>query len=288
MKNLRRDFERFCYRHQNIGIPNLMLWLSIGAAIIMVLFHIDPSNVVYRALCFDLDQIRGGQVWRLLTYILIPTSMDFFYLAVSLFLYYILGRELERSWGTFRFNLFYFSGVLIMDVAALILGVDADVSYLNLSLFLAYATKYPNQQIWVSFLFPVKMKFLAWLYFGYTAFQLITYPFPYNIFPLFAILNYFLFFGADIVDVLPGMIRTRRPKGYSPYGGAAQKRQKPNPNWAKQYTQKKPQAPDYRHKCTVCGRTDVSNPELEFRYCSKCSGYHCYCMDHINDHPHIP
>lgn len=216
MKNLRRDFERFCYRHQNIGIPNLMLWLSIGAAIIMVLFHIDPSNVVYRALCFDLDQIRGGQVWRLLTYILIPTSMDFFYLAVSLFLYYILGRELERSWGTFRFNLFYFSGVLIMDVAALILGVDADVSYLNLSLFLAYATKYPNQQIWVSFLFPVKMKFLAWLYFGYTAFQLITYPFPYNIFPLFAILNYFLFFGADIVDVLPGMIRTHAAQGLQP------------------------------------------------------------------------
>lgn len=242
MKNLRRDFERFCYRHQNFGIPNLMLWLSVGAALLFVLFHIDPSNAVYRALCFDLGQIRQGQVWRLLTYILIPTSLDFFSLAISLYLYYVLGRELERSWGTFRFNLFYFSGVLIMDAAALILGVNASVSYLNLSLFLAYATKYPNHQIWLSFIIPIKMKLLAWLYFAYTAFQLITLPFPTNLFPLFAILNYFLFFGADIVDVLPGMVRTRRPQSRVPTAALPSAARSPTPTGPSTIPRKSPRS----------------------------------------------
>ena len=74
---------------------------------------------------------------------------------------------------------------------------------------------------------------------------------------------------------------------YTAFGSFfTQKKQKPNPNWASGYQSKSGQKP-YRHKCTVCGRTDADYPNLEFRYCSKCKGYYCYCIDHINNHAHI-
>lgn len=206
MKNLRRDFERFCYRHQNMGIPNLMLYLVLGTAVVYFFMQIDPSNYLYFALNFNRNAILHGQVWRLLTYILIPTDGNLLLLAISLYFYYWIGGMLENAWGTFRFNLFYLSGVLLMDAAALIFGANASVTYLNLSLFLAFATLYPENQVLLFFIIPIKMKYLAWFYFAVTLFQLIGGDF----FPLFALLNYFLFFGSDILNVLPDFLRPRR------------------------------------------------------------------------------
>ena len=118
MKNLRRDFERFCYRHQNKGIPNLMLYVAIGTAVVYLFMIIDPSNLLYSFFRFDRTSILHGQVWRLISYIFIPSSivfsgMDVLLLAISLYFYYYIGRVIEGQWGTFRFNLFYFSGVLM-------------------------------------------------------------------------------------------------------------------------------------------------------------------------------
>ena len=115
MKNLRRDFERFCYRHQSKGIPNLMLYLSIGMAVMYIFMAIDPSNLLYSALCFDRSSILHGQVWRLITYVFIPYDNNPLFLAISMYFYYYIGRTIESQWGTFRFNLFYFSGVVITD-----------------------------------------------------------------------------------------------------------------------------------------------------------------------------
>ena len=285
LKNLRRDFERFCYKHRYKGIPNLMLYIAIGTAIVYLFMMIDPSNLLYHFLRFDRGAILSGQVWRLFTYIIVPSDDRIFFLAISLYFYFFIGKSIEQSWGPFRFNLFYLSGVIITDLAALLLGINVTTGSLNLSLLLAFATLYPENRVLLFFIIPIKMKYLAWVYFGLTIYELIVYPFPYNLFPLFALLNYFLFFGSDILRVLPDFLQ---PRGRSRqrFGDFGFKKQKPNPNWAKDY-QKKAGQPIYRHKCTVCGRTDTENPHLEFRYCSRCNGYYCYCIDHINNHAHI-
>lgn len=285
MKNLRRNFERFCYRHRYQGIRNLMLYIAIGTAIMYLFMQIDPSYLLYSALRFDRSAILSGQIWRLFTYIFIPSDSNVLLLAISLYFYYFIGRSIENVWGPFRFNLFYLCGVLITDAAALLLHCTASTGSLNLSLLLAFATLYPENQVLLFFIIPIKMKYLAWFYFGLTIYQLIVYPFPYNLFCVFALLNYFLFFGSDILQVLPDFLR-HRSGGKRPFGSFGPGKQKPNPNWAKDY-QKKSAPPAYRHKCTVCGRTDIDYPDLEFRYCSKCNGYYCYCIDHINNHAHI-
>ena len=292
MSELRRKWNRFLYNNANKGIPNLMLYISVGTLIVYFFTLIDPSNVLYRFLCFNRSAILHGQVWRLFTYIFIPTSGGI-WLFLLLFAYYGIGRMVEAVWGTLKFNLFYLCGVLIMDIAGLILGRTATTYYLNLSLFLALATMYPDNKVLLMYIIPIKMKYLAWVYLAFTVFDVIRGDF----FSIFALLNYFIFFGKDCRNVLPGAdhVGSRKFQFKRNSGGG-------NPNWANKYrsaTGRRPgsgnhgeykkvvDAPTYRHKCTVCGRTDVSNPELEFRYCSKCNGYYCYCQDHINNHVHI-
>ena len=286
MKNFRRDFERFCYRHQSKGIPNLMLYIAIGTAVMYLFSKIDPSGLLYSFFRFDRDAILHGQVWRLITYIILPSSNNILFLAISLYFYFYIGKMIESYWGAFRFNLFYFTGVILTDLGAILLGVNASIGALNLSLLLAFATMFPENRVLLMYIIPIKMKYLAWFYFALTIYELIVYPFPYNLFSVFALLNYFLFFGSDILHILPDFLQPRggrRQKSFGDFGG---KKQKPNPNWAKDYRNKSGEQP-YRHKCTVCGRTDTTHPELEFRYCSRCNGYYCYCIDHINDHAHI-
>lgn len=286
MKNFRRDFERFCYRHQNKGIHNLMLYVAIGTVVMYVFMMIDPSNVLYYAFCFNRSAILHGQIWRLFTYIFIPTDSYVFLMVIMLFFYYQIGRMLESQWGVFRFNLFYFSGVILMDIGALLLNATANVSYLNLSLILAFATLYPENRVMLFFIIPLKMKYLAWFYFVITILQVVFTSFPYNLFPIFALLNYFLFFGSSILGILPDFMQPRGGSRKKAFGDFGRKKEKPNPNWADSYRSKSGEKP-YRHKCTVCGRTDTDYPNLEFRYCSKCNGYYCYCIDHINNHAHI-
>ena len=285
MQNLRRKFERFCLRHRAAGIPNLMLVIAIGNLLVYLLTVIDPSGVVYKFLAFDRASILAGQVWRLVSYIFLPDSANILLLAILLFFYYQIGKLLESHWGRFRFNLFYFTGVLLTDIAALLLHGAASTYYLNLSLLLAFATLYPETQFLLFFIIPLKAKYLAWFYLAYNALAVIIGTFPYNLFPIVALLNYFLFFGSDIKNVF-GYRRPRpisRPSAKRP---GAKQEQKPNANWANQYRNASGQKP-YHHKCTVCGRTDTDYPDLEFRYCSRCKGYYCYCMDHINNHVHI-
>ena len=290
LKSLRRKFNQFCYQNRNKGIPNLMLYITVGTAIVYLLSQIDKSSTLYYALCFDKALILQGQVWRLITYVFTYSGSNILLTLIGLLCYFSLGKAVENSWGTFRFNLFYFTGVLLMDVFCMVFDGWADVSYLNLSLLLAYATLYPNAQFLLFFIIPVKAWILALFYLVVTLYNvfILTYMgmFPYNLFPLISIANYLLFFGKDVVNVIPltWRINARRilkKKGTKKTGTV------PFPTAGSyQATTTKVQAP-FTHKCTVCGRTDVTNPELEFRYCSRCNGYHCYCEDHINNHTHI-
>lgn len=256
-----------------------MLYIALGTALVNILCLIDKTDLLYFVLCFDRQAILQGQVWRLITYPLTFFTSNILLTAIALVCYYSIGRVIEQMWGTLRFNIFYFTGVILMDIYCMIFGGQADVSYLNMSLFLAYATMFPNAQFLFLYIIPVKAWIFAIIDLALVIIGLIIYPFPYNLFPVIALMNYFLFFGKDVLNVIPLSWRIRgsklakkTPKQTIPFPGTASRQQA---------------TPAYSHKCTVCGRTDVSNPELEFRYCSRCKGYHCYCQDHISDHTHI-
>ena len=287
MKNLRRQFELYCYKNRNKGIPNLMLYIVLGTAVVYVMSRIAGNTFLYYLLCFDRTAILHGQIWRLITYPLTYSAGNLLLTAVVLFCYYSLGRAMENIWGTLRFNLYYLSGVVMMDVYCMIFGGMADVSYLNMSLFLAYATLFPDATFLLFFIIPVKGWIFALIDLVLVLFGLVTYPFPYNLFSVISLANYFLFFGKDVLNVIPMSWRANAARLFRKKP-PVQKKAKVIHFDAGSYeashaTVKAP----YTHKCTVCGRTDVTNPELEFRYCSKCRGYYCYCQEHINNHTHI-
>ncbi len=289
LKNLRRNFNRFCFRHRNWGIPNLMLYISLGSALVYIMTVSTNNAILYYWLMFDRNLILQGQVWRLITYPLTSVTGNPIMALLFLVCYYSLGRGIEHVWGTLRFNLFYFSGVIMMDIYCMIFPCQADAYYLNLSLFLTYATMYPDAHFLLFFIIPVKARFFALIDLALVVFGLIAYPFPVNLFSIISLANYFLFMGSDVVNLIPPSWRAnfkrlfRKKKKYAP----EQPRVVPFPKAGSYQAEvARPTAP-YTHRCTVCGRTDVSDPELEFRYCSRCSGYHCYCQEHISNHSHI-
>ena len=285
MKNIRRDFNRFCYRHRDKGIPNLMLFVCLGIAAVYLINQMDPSQTLYYWLSFDRSLILRGQVWRLFSYIFLDTGGTVFWTAIMLIFYYTLGQGIENVWGTLRLNLFYFTGILIMDVYCLIFGGNASAYYLHISLFLAYATLFPDAQFMILFVIPVKSWVLALIDLFFILTGVIDF-FPYNFFPLIALANYFLFFGKDCRNLLPPSWRLNARRAVKKASHPKSKTVPFNTAGSYQATHAKVKAP-YTHKCTVCGRTDVDSPDLEFRYCSRCKGYHCYCEDHINNHTHV-
>ncbi len=282
MKNLRRNFERFCLRNRNKGIPNLMLYICIGNAVMYVISMVTRNYTLYNLLSFNRRLILQGQVWRLFTYPLTYLTSNILLMAISLLCYYSLGNAMERMWGTLKFNIFYLTGVVLMDIYAMIFNCSANVYYLNMSLFLGYATLFPDASFLLFFIIPVKAWVLALFDLVIILLGVFSPPFTAaNLFPLIALGNYFLFFGKDVLNVIPLSWQSNARKLFH---------KKPKqPKVIQFHVSQKPQEPkqSYNHRCTVCGRTDVSNPELEFRYCSKCKGYYCYCQDHINNHVHI-
>ncbi len=287
MKNLRKKFELFCFRNRNKGIPNLMLYIALGTGLVYLFSLTSGSDYLYYLLCFDRELILQGQVWRLVTYPLTYSAGNLILTAISLLCYYSLGRAMENIWGTCRFTLYYLTGALLMDVYCMLFGGYANAAYLNLSLFLGYATLYPNDSFLLFFIIPVKAWVFALVYLVLVLSSLISDPFPYNLFSVISLANYFLFFGKDVLNVIPLSWRAnarrlmRRKKSgrqgkakVIPFAGSYE---------ASTATVKAP----YTHRCTVCGRTDISDPDLDFRYCSRCKGYYCYCQDHISSHTHI-
>lgn len=294
MKNFRSRLAAFFYRNQNKGIPFLMLFISVGNLVVYFLTRANPDNpLLYNVLSFDAGKILQGQVWRILTYVFVYLCQTGgFWGFLSMVFYTLFGRQLEQAWGTLRFNLYYLTGVLLTALGGLILGSFAQLSvsayYVNLSIFLALATLEPDMQVRIFFVLPLKMKWVAWLDLGFLLFNMVEELFALTIplarlgiwdfsflLPIIALGNWVLFFGKNLKWLLPDpwlrKLNSRKAEQKYPSwvrgGGSARK--------------------NYRFKCTVCGRTDASNPGLEFRYCSKCSGYRCYCIDHINNHPHI-
>ena len=309
-KNLRRRFERFCYQNRNKGIRDLMLYICLGSAVVSFAGMINGGAFLYSLLCFDKAAILQGQVWRLFTWLLTENLGGSMFSLLFLYFFYRLGSAVESSIGTFKFNLFYLSGVILMDVFAMIacptepvvLGhmmIPAEsftafygnmAYYLHLSMVLAFSTMYPDAQFLVFFVIPIKAWILAILDLVLIAVNIFNmcYPvllFPHCLFPLIGLLNYFLFFGPDMHNLLPLTLRAKLRRKRRQKNSMSSDRPKVVPFPGRPDSGKT--AVPYTHRCAVCGRTDSENPELEFRYCSRCRGYHCYCEDHISSHSHI-
>ena len=284
MSGLMKKIDMFCYRHPRFGVRNLMLIIVIGTAAVWLLSMMDRSGQLLGLLSFSPTAILHGQIWRLVTFVFVPTNSGI-WLLISLYFYYFVGSVLEREWGAGRFTIFYLSGMLLTIVYGFIvyfaagLPVPLSTVYINYSLFFAFATLYPDNMVLLFFFIPLKMKWLAWLdaaYFAYSILDgLISLPGTLKllgIMPVIAILNYLLFFGST----LGGLFRPR-----------AARRKTVNFQQELHRMKKDAKQKNYMHKCAVCGRTDADYPELEFRYCSRCAGYHCFCQDHINNHVHF-
>lgn len=274
MKSLSDKIDRFCYKHPHFGINNLMLILVIGNCIVYLMDMVSGSSLS-PMLYFSRYYILHGQIWRIITFLFVSSvGSNMLMFALSMYFYWFIGSNLEREWGAGKFTIYYGTGVLMAIIVGFITG-HASTTYLNLSLFLAFATLYPNLRFLLMFIIPVKAKWLAWIdaaLIGLSlVFALIRFQFGTALLIVVSLLNYLIFFWNELMYFIR---RQKRSAGRTTvnFQRAAQAKRDKN---------------GYIHKCAVCGRTDTDYPNLEFRYCSKCVGYYCYCMDHINNHVHI-
>ena len=291
MRKLSAAVDRFAYNHPRFGIPNLMKFIVIGSVIVYLLAIFAGYGAV-SFLSFRWSAITQGEIWRLITFVFMPgyyTTGDVLWLALFLYFYYMIGNVLEREWGTAKFTLYYLSGVVLTlivgIVTALVSGYDVIIegtSYVNLSMFFAFAMLYPDTQFLLFFFIPVKVKWLAWIDAAFFALSVLSglmrLDFLNALLPVVALLNFFVFFWTNIADEIDYRRgRSRHQTSHQTIHFKSAVRQQ----------RKKEAERGYRHKCEVCGRTDADYPDLEFRYCSRCTGYHCFCQDHIFNHEHF-
>ncbi len=275
MRKIEAWLSRFCYSHPRIAIPHLIIYIIVGNAVVFLL-DMFSQGTASQLMAFHTAAIFQGELWRLLTFLFVPNSSGFWVIFYLLFMYYV-GTTLERTWGSAKFTVFYLLGILLSILTGLIAGYTT-MYYVNLSLLFAFASLYGETQV-LLIIFPIKVKWLAWISAGFFAVDILRYLIGGQVLlallPVVAILNYLLFFYSDIRAFLGMKQKT-----------AAHKRTHKTVDFqaAQKHVKEKK---GYLHKCAVCGRTDQTNPELEFRYCSKCNGYYCYCSDHINSHVHI-
>ncbi len=270
----RRKIEEFCYRHPGFGIPNLMRYLTIANVVFWLMGLVNGVFLNY--MVFDPALILHGQIWRLVSFLFIPPSMGFLALLVF-YCYYWIGSVLEQQWGTGPFTVFFFSGAVLSVLCAFLVyfvtgrPVYLDSAYLYLSMFFAFAILFPDMQMLFMFIIPIKVKYLGLIDAAFFLYQIVTTRFPQNLVPVVAMLNVLIFCGSDLKRLLPRK-QSRSTINFKRESARIRREQ---------------QHKLYTHKCAVCGKTDVDYPDLEFRYCSRCQGYHCFCSEHINNHIHF-
>jgi hypothetical protein len=261
-----RFLDKLQRKYGRYAIHGLMKYIAIITAGFYLINYLIPSAGILNWLFLYPPLVLNGQVWRLITFIFMPTGgNNILFVLISLYFYYMIGNSLEHEWGALKFNIYYLVGVLGTIIAAFITGGVGVPTYLNMSLFFAFAYIYPNFEILVFFVLPVKMKYLGWLSGAFLAFSFATGSLTTKIVIIVALLNFILFFGRDIYQSLVN----RNKKVHRKYKNNVIEMKRT------------------MHRCTICGVTERTDPNMDFRYCSKCDGEHEYCMDHLNNHEHI-
>ena len=246
------------------ALSNVTIYLIAGQTIFYVMFmtgRLDRSVTWLAA-----DSLLQGEWWRLATFLFDPPLSNPFFAFFAWYLFYLMGSALEEQWGAFRYNVYLLIGC-VMTVAVAFLTPAAPVSnvFIGGSVFLAFAFLYPDFELLIFFILPVRIKWLAlitWLGYGY---QVLFGGWSTRLLVLASVCNFLLFFARDLLWRIKSGQRQM----------AWQSRQ--------------PSRQDSRplHRCTVCGINDKSHPQMDFRYCPDCAGQHGYCEAHIRDHEHV-
>ena len=270
------------------GIPNLTVYIVVCYVIGYALMIVNPSLLNWLSL--EPAYILRGQIWRLVTWVLYPpdSSNVLLFALMVLFFYYPIGTSLERTLGTFKYTLYILSGMVFTILGAFILyfilggnvlvGSVFSTYYISLSTFLAYAMCYPEMQVLLMFIIPIKMKWMAIFYVVIVAYEMIQYIMAgawYLAIPIVAsLLNFIIFyFGSkDFSRYNPKEVHRRNEfrRAMEPQG-----------------RMKSGNGTVTKHKCAICGRTELDDPNLEFRFCSRCNGNYEYCQDHLFTHTHV-
>ena len=277
---MERKFGRY-------AIPNIMKYLIVLYAGGYFLYMINPMFYL-NYLVLDWGAVLHGQIWRLLTFLMQPPSASIFMVALLLYIYYMIGMQRENVLGFFDFSFYLLTGIVLHIVASLIvylttgMVISPSVEYLNLSFFFVFAMLFPDAQFLLFFAIPIKGKWIA-LIDGFYFLWAIISPFL----PAYKGTGYGAMMAAlaSILNVLIFYLLSRNMHAYSPkevkrrrdYQRKVQQAQKPEHVYEN----------GARHKCAVCGRTELDDPNLEFRYCSKCNGNYEYCQDHLFTHTHV-
>jgi len=261
---LERKFGRFAVR-------NLMMYIIILYAAGFLIQRWNPM-LYWQYLSLDASAILRGQIWRIVTFLMYPPSDSILWLVLLSYIYFCLGRTLEQVMGTFRFNLYIYLGVLGYVIAAIgIYAFSGQLFFLTagnlyLSMLLAIAAAYPDAEFLLYFVFPIKAKWLGLFYGAMEIYTFIQSGWVVRVAIAMSLLNFLVFF-----------VFLRRP--------AQRVKQTTKKVIYKAKVNQAKSGP--RHRCAICGRTELEDPMLEFRYCSKCEGSYEYCQDHLYTHMHV-
>ena len=273
LNKMERKFGRY-------ALTNLSMYIVLTYAAGYLLYMVTPQVLNYMTL--EPAMILRGQVWRIVSWLLIPPStQNIFFTLITLMFYYSIGTSLERTWGAFRYNVYIFSGILMTIIGAFILyfvlggnvlfGGLFSTYYISMSIFLAYAATYPNNQVLFMMIIPLKIKWLGVAYALMILAEMIQSGWAVRVAIICSLMNFIIFF-----------FMTRNMSRYNPkeihrrkeFQRAVHRSQVNNNGITK-------------HKCVICGRTEKDGEHLEFRFCSKCNGNYEYCQDHLFTHTHI-
>jgi len=243
------------------AIPHLALYIiaiqAIGVGLLLS-NRADANDLIL----FGSGIVNQGQWWRLLSFLMLPTTMSPLWLFFAFYIFFMIGNALESRWGTFRFNLFILNGYLLTVAMAFInQGVIITNTYFLGCVFLAFATLFPNIEFRLFFILPVKVKWLAWITVGFYVITLFSSDVGARLGVLASFTNYLLFFGRDFLNSFKA---GQRRKAF--------------------VAERTEVAAQPMHTCTECGITDKSDNTTGFRYCSTCGA--CFCEEHIGDHAH--
>ena len=312
MSKFERKFGKY-------AVKNLSLILVICYVIGYVLTFAAPRVLPY--LTLDAWSILHGQVWRLVTWVLIPPSTGLsIWILVMLCFYYSIGTTLERTWGTWRYNVYLFSGMLFTIAGAFLLipltafilpGAGPEVLravswsfstyYVNMSIFLAFAATFPEARVLLMFFIPVKVKWLGILYAVLLVWEFVRSPYYLRVAIFASLLNFVIFWlrSRNMRRFSPSEVRRRsayrravsgRTQGTTrgaASAGSAAAGQDSGRYGAKMAPPGRAGAAGTFHRCAICGRTELDGSDLEFRYCSRCEGSYEYCRDHLFTHVHV-
>lgn len=286
--NFLNKLERKFGKH---AITGLMKYIIICYIIGYIIEFVAPRFMSFLTL-EPYMIFHYGQVWRLVSWILIPPQTNIFFAIIMMIFYYQLGTVLEQTWGSFRFNVYIFGGMIFTVLGAIlmyflmgqqVLGGYFSTYYINLSIFLAFAVCYPDMKVMLYFIIPIKMKWMAIVYAALAVASAISSGWVARVAILASLLNFIIFF-----------LLTRNMKAYSPHEMKRKRdfrRQMGQSSMGGRTTNagngRSGQGQITRHKCAICGRTELDDPNLEFRFCSKCDGNYEYCQDHLFTHKHV-